>query len=272
MKNREAPQALREVARGTHVADAARMRLVVLALLALPALAAAQPGPDDPTPPGMTPPVVPARAVPPPPSGLELADQRDAAADRAFGSSTALVVPRGTADVSIRAGSGVLDTSVALGLGGGLELSADYGRGGNQSMAGAALKVGLVREGMFGLAIEGGFHSTNNQDSSTPSGTAWSTGAAASLCSDSSCAVLLSGTAGIVGDGNHSGTYATGSVLFGTGGFRPMLEVAVISGESLEFLGVRMGGRNASVDVGIAAASDEDGGAVIPLFGLTVRP
>jgi len=249
------------------------MRLVVLAVLALPALAAAQPGPDDPTPPGMTPLVVP---PPAPPSGLDLADQRDAAADRAFGASTALVVPRGTADVSIRAGSGVLDTSVAIGLGAGLELSADYGRGGNESMAGAALKLAVVREGLFGLAIEGGYHSTNNQDTANPDGSVWSAGVAASLCSDSSCAVLLSVTAGEVGDGNnHTGTYATGSVLFGTGGFRPILEVAVASGQSAEFLGVRMGGHSVAIDVGIAAASsddDEDGGAVIPLFGLTVRP
>lgn len=246
--------------------------LVLPVLLALPALAAAQPGPDDPTPPGMTPQAVPPPPASPPLTGLELADQRDAAADRAFASSTALVVPRGTADVSIRAGSGVLDTSAAIGLGAGLELSVDYGHGGNQSMAGGALKLALVREGLFGLAIEGGYHSTNNQDSSTPDGSQWSGGAAASLCSDDSCAVLLSVTAGEVGDGNHTSSYVTASALFATGGFRPIAEIAEISGQSIEFLGVRMGGRNAAVEVGMAAVSDDDGGAVIPLFGLTVRP
>ena len=89
-------------------------------------VAAAQPGPDDPTPPGMTPPIKP---PPAPESPLDLADHRDAAADRAFGSSTALVVPRGTVDLSVRFGKGGLIGSAAVELGSSAELSADLAGG-----------------------------------------------------------------------------------------------------------------------------------------------
>ena len=269
------------------------MRLAAVLVLALPSLAAAQaPGMYDPTPPlappGMTPmtgdtdepPRVIAPAAPAAPSlsPIEVAAARDAADDRAYGTSTALTVPDGKVDASLRVAPVGLLASVTAGLGGGLELSADWGAVvPEQGMTsyGVGAKLALARKGGWAFALQGGYHQLGDDGESSPVGL-WSLGGVLTGCTDRECSALVSLGGGVLGSTEGSGQtipYGWASVLLGTGGFRPILEGSVLDGGGvLGFLGARMGGARVAFDLGIGFLGGDGEGGGLPIAGLSVRP
>lgn len=244
------------------------MRLVVLALLAVPALAAAQPGPDDPSPPGLTPPI--ATPPPAPRSPLDQADLDDAAADRAYGTSTALVVPTGRMDLSVRGGNGGVVFSAAAGLGSNIEISGQLGGAQDVVLVGGDLKVALARTRTWGLAAEAGYHLIGAGDGG---GGAFSFGGVFTYVADSA---VLSFGGGVLGaSGGNAVLYGNASVLVGHSAIRPVLEGATLDGDLFGFAGVRVGNGHACLDVGVAGggcSSSSDGVGPLPLVGLTLRP
>jgi hypothetical protein len=243
------------------------MRLVVvLAILAVPAFATAQPGPDDPTPPGLTPPI----AAPLPPAPVDQVDQDDAAADRAYGTSTALVVPGGRADLSVRAGEGGILFSAAIGLGSGIEVSAQLGGVSELALVGGDLKIAVARKRTWGMAIEGGYHLVGDGEGG---GGVFSVGGVVTAVSDGA---VFSFGGGVIGaSGGTSVPYAHTSLVLGRGGFRPIVEGAVASTTQAAFVGVRIGNGRAALDAGVGFGRADDGsGGVgpLPLLGLTLRP
>lgn len=270
------------------------MRLAAVAVaLALPSVASAQaPGMYDPTPPlappGMTPlaadvdepPQVtaPAPAQPAVLAPLALAAARDAADDRAYGTSTALTVPAGKIDASLRAAPFGAIAGVSAGLVDGLEVSADGSvlavEGDGAQSYGFGAKLALARTARWALAIQGSYHVLGDDGES--SGTAlWSLGGVVSGCTDAQCSALLSFGGGVmVSDDFESDRipYAWGSALLGTGGFRPILEAAVLEGGVLGFLGARMGGKRVAFDLGIGFLGGGGEGGGLPIAGLSVRP
>src|SRR3569623_2722993 len=125
------------------------MRLHVVSLVTVPALATAQPGPDDPTPPGLTPPA----ATQPPLSPIDLSDRDDAAADRAFGTSSALGVPAGRGELSLRGAQGGGLFSAAVGIGHGIEISGDLGGSSMAALVGSDDKIELARTRTWAFAL-----------------------------------------------------------------------------------------------------------------------
>lgn len=282
----------------------------IAAVLGAPSLAAAQaPGMYDPTPPlappGMTPPAgdidepppgvaAPANAPEPafrapsltavaPPAApqltpIERAARRDAASDRAYGTSTALTVPNGEVDASLRFApvGGIL--SLTAGLGAGVEISVDAGGVvGESGVAsyGIGAKLALAHKGGWGLAVQGGIHKMGDSESDALS--LWNLGAVLSGCSDADCSALLSLGGGVLGSSENSSgdtiPYAWASMLLGTGGFRPIIEGTVLQGGVLGFLGARMGGRHAALDLGIGFLGGDGGdGGALPVAALSVRP
>jgi hypothetical protein len=273
------------------------MRLAVVLVIALPSIASAQaPGAYDPTPPlappGMSPlaadtdepplsaPSLTSVAPPPAPelSPIERAARRDAADDRAYGTSTALVVPQGQVDASLRVApfGGVL--SVAAGLGGGLELSADVGgivADAGMGTYGVSAKLALVRRYGWTFAVLGGYHKAGDGENGDAG--LYNVGAVVSGCTDRDCSGLISIGAGVMGSTQDSSSdsipYAWGSLLLGTGGFRPIIEGAVLQGGVLGFVGARMGGRRAALDLGLGFLGADGGeGGGLPIAALSVRP
>ena len=285
------------------------MRLAAVLLLA-PSIAAAQaPGQVDPTPriapPGMTPPTAdidePPPGSPPPadvpepafrapsltavsappapePAPIELSAARDSASDRAYGTSTALVVPDGKVDMSVRAAPIGALASITAGLGSGLELGADYGGIIGEDGIGSygiGGKLALARKGSWAFAVQGSYHQLGGDGEGEPL-TLWSAGAVVSGCSGHDCAALISLGGGVLASSDSSDDtipYAWGSMLLGTGGFRPTVEGTVLEGGMLGFLGARMGGRNAALDLGLGILAGPDGeGGALPVAALSVRP
>ncbi len=266
------------------------MRLAAVLVLVLPSIAAAQaPGMYDPTPPlappGMTPYVgdtdEPPRVVTPvaaPRTSLELAAARDAADDRAYGTSTALVVPDGKVDVSLRVAPIGGIASVTAGLGGGIEISADAGGlvvgEDGASVYGGGIKLALARRGSWALAVEGSYHKGGDTGESVSTGL-WGLGAVVSGCTDHACSALISLGGGMLGtrDADPSAMpYAWGSALLGTGGFRPIIEAAWLGDGVIGFLGARMGGPRVAVDAGIGFVGGGGAGGGLPVIALSVRP
>lgn len=286
------------------------MRLAAVLVIAAPSLAAAQaPGMYDPTqplaPPGMTPPAgdtdEPPPAVLAPPSGVEpsfrapsltqvapppapvltpmaLAAQRDSADDRAYGTSTALVVPDGKVDASLRAAPIGAIASVTAGLGSGLEISADAGaifadEDGATSF-GFGAKLALARRDNWAFALQGSYHQLGGDGEGDPL-TLWSAGAVVSGCSGHDCTTLLSLGGGFMkssDDSDDTVPYVWGSMLLGTGGFRPILEGTIVADGMLGFLGARMGGRHAALDLGVGILGGSREGGALPVAALSVRP
>jgi hypothetical protein len=283
------------------------MRLAAVLVIAAPSLAAAQaPGMYDSSPPlappGMTPPAgdtdEPPPAMPPPVNAvdpfrapsltqvaappalvltpIELAAQRDSADDRAYGTSTALVVPDGKVDVSVRAAPIGGIASVTAGVGGGFEISADAGAVvGEEGVDayGFGGKLALARKGGWALALQGSYHTLGDGDGDPLS--LWSAGLVASGCTDHDCTALLSLGGGVLGATDNEGDtvpYAWASMLLGTGGFRPILEGTIVSDGMLGFLGARMGGRHAALDLGLGIVGGSGEGGALPVAALSVRP
>ena len=242
------------------------MRLVVLALVTVPALAAAQPGPDDPTPPGLTPPI----AAPAPLSPIDQADLDDAAADRAFGTSTGLVVPAGRVDLSLRGAQGGGLLSAAIGLGHGVEISGQLGGASQAGLVGGDLKIAVARTRTWAFALEGGYHFVGIEDGE---GGGFNVGGVMTYAADSA---VLSFGGGLLGSASGPpSAYANASLVIGTGPFRPILEGATLAGPVWWFGGARIGNGHACLDIGFGgggAGDGADGVGPVPLVGLTVRP
>lgn len=272
------------------------MRLAAVLVLALPAAASAQaPGMYDPTPPlappGMTPPEAdrdePPRPAPvdapeaPERSALDTAIARDAAADRAYGTSTALALPSGRLDLSGRASAFGGIASVAAGIGSGLEISADVaGIGGEQlGFLGGGVKLEIAHGRRWALAATASYHRiTEDGGDYMDQAGLWSAGGVVSACSARDCPVLVSAGGGIMGvteSDSDTVPYLSGSLIAGTGSFRPILEGAALlvdNGGLLGFFGARIGGKRVAVDAGFGVlVADGDGGA-LPMLGLSIAP
>jgi hypothetical protein len=242
-----------------------RLVVVVAALALVPALAAAQPGPDDPSPPGLTPPI----AAPPPLSPVDQADRDDASADRAFGTSTGLVVPSGRVDMSARVAEGGALLSAAIGFDHGIEISGQIGGAHDVYMAGADLKIAVARTRTWALALDAGYHTLAVEDGG---GGGFNVGAATSYVGD---AGVLSFGAGLLGSIGGGATYYTNaSFIIGRGAFRPIVEGALLETEMLGFAGARIGNGHVCVDLGVAGVGGDGTSGVgpLPLMGLTIRP
>jgi hypothetical protein len=267
------------------------MRLAAALVLA-PAVAFAQaPGMYDTgrplAPPGMTPPEhdrdAPAQATPAQPSGLEAVAARDAAADRAYGTSTAIALPSGKVDLSGRASYFGAMGSVAAGLGGGLEISADIGAVTDDvASVGGGLKLVVTHSRTASLAATASYHHMSDDcyDCSS-AGALWAVGGVVSTCVGETCSSLLSAGGGVMGmtDGDNTIAYVSASLIAGTGKFRPIVEGAAMlaqGGGVLGFVGARMGGKRVAFDGGVGfllpADGEGDGGAAAPMVGLSISP
>jgi hypothetical protein len=270
------------------------MRLAAVALvLALPAVAFAQaPGMYDPTPPlappGMTPPDADRDDPPRPaeqPAPADVAPitayaQRDAAADRAFGTSTAIALPSGKIDVSGRASVFGGIGSIAAGLGSGIEVSADIsGVSGELGGIGGGVKLVLAHSRTTAFAATASYHNmTDDCGDCMDTMGLWSVGAVFSSCVGSDCSSLVSlggGVMGVTEDGSDKVGYLSASLVAGSGGFRPILEGAALladSGGILGFAGARMGGKRVALDAGIGFMLGDGEGGGVPMLGLSVSP
>jgi hypothetical protein len=270
------------------------MRLAAATLvLALPAVASAQaPGMYDTgrplAPPGMTPPEAdrdePPGGKPAPveqqPDGLAAYAARDPAADRAFGTSTAVALPSGKVDLSGRASFFGGIGSIAAGLGGGIEVSADVGAITDEiGSIGGGVKVVVAHSQTVALAATASYHRVSDDcyDCSSSDDALWAVGGVVSTCLGDSCSSLFSAGGGVMGvtDDDDELGYVSGSLVAGTGSFRPILEGVVLLGDDggvLGFAGARIGGKRVAFDAGIGfVLGDGDGGGA-PMVGLSIRP
>jgi hypothetical protein len=271
------------------------MRLAAVLVLALPAVAFAQaPGMYDTSrplaPPGMTPPDgdrdEPPGGPPAPvaqPEGLAAYAARDPAADRAFGTSTAVALPSGKVDISGRASFFGGVGSVAAGLGGGIEVSADVGAiADDVGSIGGGVKITVAHSRTVALAATASYHRMSDDcyDCSSDDGL-WAVGGVVSTCIGETCSSLLSAGGGVMGvaDDDDKIGYVTGSLVAGSGSFRPILEGAALLGDGggvLGFAGARIGGKRVAFDAGIGFVVADDGGdggaAGAPMIGLSIRP
>jgi hypothetical protein len=273
------------------------MRLAVAALvLALPAVAFAQaPGMYDPTPPvappGMTPPAADRDEPPHPaaqpsaqaPTGLAAFVARDPAADRAFGTSTAVALPSGKIDISGRASYFGGMGSIAAGLGSGIEVSADIGgiTGEHLNSFGGGVKIVVAHGHSVSLAATASYHHMTDHCGDCMDTTGlWSVGGVLSSCVGSDCSGVVSvggGLMGVTESDSDSIPYLNASLIAGSGSFRPILEGAALLGSGggiLGFGGARIGGKTVAVDAGIGflLADGGDGAGAVPMLGLSVSP
>jgi hypothetical protein len=250
------------------------------ALLAIPLLAAtasADPGPRVALgePPGATPPeradaVAIAAHVPTP---LDDVAAHDAAADRAIGFGTAVLLRPGQVDVS---GRSVLNhagiASVAVGVTHDLELSVQGMRAGTYGVDfGVGAKVALARHATYSLALTGNLTAGERQFVSTT--------LAYSTCLVD-CAALVTIAGGLAKSDDYSqgliqGTtpIADASIIMGRSWARPLVELAWF-GDSLGYAGMRFGNRYVALDVGagVIDASESGDTSVGAVVGLSVRP
>jgi hypothetical protein len=275
----------------------ATMRLAAAVLvLALPAVAFAQaPGMYDTSrplaPPGLTPPDAD-RDEPPggqpapaeqPAQGLAAYAARDPAADRAFGTSTAVALPSGKMDISGRASFFGGMGSIAAGVGSGIEISADIGAITDEvGSIGGGVKVVVAHSQTVALAATASYHSVSDAcyDCSSSDDGLWAVGGVVSTCLGDSCSSLLSAGGGVMGmtDDEDKLGYLSASLVAGNGSFRPILEGVALLGDDggvLGFAGARIGGKRVAFDAGIGfvvADGDDGGGGGAPMVGLSIRP
>ncbi len=254
------------------------MRLAALVVALIPATALAQPAMVQPqadlAPPGLTP------SAQPQPDPIDVARDRDAAADRGIVLGTAIALPAGAVDVSLRAAGPAGMASVAIGLGSGFEISLDGGgvvvpgRTSPDAYGGSA-KLVVVRRPQWALALDASLH--RYADSSMPNvvgtGSAMATG-----CMGAGCYVLATAASGVAvtskGDGNIA-PFIAGSILLGRGWFRGIAEGAAIvgSGQAVGFTGARIGGKRFALDAGMGIYVPDSGSPMpLPTVGLSLRP
>ncbi|CAN5818445.1 hypothetical protein BH11MYX3_BH11MYX3_45880 [soil metagenome] len=276
------------------------MKAVLAALLLplLPTVAAAGPMVID-GPPGSQPAPTPAparsedppvrAAVPAQPTPVKLLGmdlrQSAVASNRGLVSSTALTVPEGKVEVTLQAvvpffGIASLNAGITksteLWVAGATTIN-DESEGDSETAYGIGVKQVLVRGRNASVALTG---SLRKFSGGFNSGNGWkSLGAVASLCSDDSCNLLVSGgVQQLFGfrDGDYGESKAVTMVTLnasvGSGNTRLLLDTVTIEGETVGFLGVRLGGRSGAFDLGFAKALGDHGeDSTIPWVGVTGR-
>jgi hypothetical protein len=248
------------------------MRLAAVLAALVPATALAQPAPDL-APPGLTPSA--------PPAPLDLARDRDAAADRGLVLGTAIALPSGAVDASVRAVATAGMVSLAVGLGSGLEVSFDAGAVFAPSDAtaqayGGSAKLVIVRRAQWALAVDA---SLQRYTTSTMTGHVVGTGSAmATGCMGAGCFVLATAASGVtvLNDGDSLlAPFVAGGLLVGRSWFRGIAEGAAGPGiGAVGFAGVRIGGKHFALDAGMGVVAPESHSAPPPLpaVGLSLRP
>jgi hypothetical protein len=255
-------------------------------VLASPRVAVLEP---EVAPPGVA---APEQPQPPPPiAALDLAQQRDAASDRGFLVGSAITIPQGKVEASVRYATGEI-TGTMINGGAGLsrdfEVSADlaqsfkswsrtYGLGG---------KLVAIRRASWALAFEAGYrHIYDGSGTASDYHSYYTAGARITGCFDGACSIL--GTFGVAGIGMETvvidGGGATrllvlpvlsGSVTFGTGIARPFVE-GVVSFGALGIMGVRFAWKSAAIDLGVGGGAVAGSGGTASanaLVGITFRP
>jgi hypothetical protein len=263
---------------------------VVVALLATAAPALAESDVAD-GPPGVTPPIAyPANPVAPPakpaePKKLGLdALQTRAASNRGLVGSTAVTVPEGKVEVTLQAvvpfagiaslNAGITKTT-ELWIDGASTAESDYD-GNNETAYGVGVKQVLFRDQRLAFALTGSLR----KGSGLGSGEGWkSLGAVGSLCLDDNCGLVVSGALqqlftyhdNYEGD-SSSVTMLTFGVSAGTATTRFLIDTVTIDGDTVGFLGMRLGNQGGAFDFGFAKLLGGDGGdETIPWLGLTGR-
>ena len=223
---------------------------------------------------------------------LAAADANDAAYDRGFLTSTAKLLEAGEIEASLRGGASYWDrgalVSVTAGLGNRLEVS--FGAlAGPVRGVGGGVKVAVFTRPTWSIAAVA---SVTRSDGSAPETLALAT-VRLTTCMFSACQVQV--TAGIGGgvdlvptNRDYSdllGSRAApiqldGSVMFGTGLLRPLLEGMIMEG-SLILVGVRLATSHVSLDLGVGRAvpptaydvyAEPTRAATIGVGGIALRP
>ena len=269
--------------------------VVVAALLASAAPAFAETDVAD-GPPGVTPPILyPASPVAPPakpaePEKLGLdALQLRAASNRGLVGSTALTVPEGKVEVSLQAvvpfagiaslNAGITKTTEVWVDGASTTESDD---GSNETAYGFGVKQVLFRDKRFAVALTG---SLRKMSAGYGTGQGWkSLGGVGSLCLDDRCGILVSGgvqqlfgyrerySDDFSGVEPESVTMVTLGISAGTATTRFLIDTVTVDGDTLGFLGMRLGNATGAVDFGFVKMLGEQGGdETIPWVGLTGR-
>lgn len=230
-------------------------------------------------PPGETPPRVDVTETPVAVDPLGVATNADAMSDRAFARSTAVALPAGGFDLSMRTAVeyGSL-ASVAAGLGHNFELSASVGYGRQLGHdVGAGAKVMLARHPTWAASLEASWHAVqvSSNNASLLTGDFKISGCVAD------CGAMLTFGLGLTMASSDYDSQTKPmlelSAIFGTGLVRPLLEAVTLAGdENFGFAGLRFGGRHVGVDLGVGVVASSDNGnsdsGIAMMLGLGVRP
>ncbi len=219
------------------------------------------------------------------PALLDHVQAIDAANDRAFVLGTALVQPMGNVDMSLRS---VVEHGAILGLaagiGFGIELSVDsawLGGTTHENVLGVGAKVRIVRRGTWAVSVDASVHKVSTDAGDYMYSTNYyMTGVKLTGCASPTCNALVTVGLGIAASKESLTTdgvfdtiapVVTGSVVIGTGAFRPMLELAYAD-DAYGVIGARFGGRHVAFDCGVGFTSlgGNVGGGL--MLGLAVRP
>ena len=237
-------------------------------------------------PPGMTPPNDDAPGVtataPAQPDPIELRAASDAASDRAYVLSTALVVPAGTVEVGARGLAPVGGFGeITAGLGSGLQISADVGgvvgfddEDGGIATYSVGAKFAIAHGRTWQLAASGNHRWF--QDGYDAGSDSVDTGELLlSNCLDDDCAALSTVGFGALHGGMDTTPFATASLIAGGRTAKIVVETMGNTDGGLGYLGLRLGGDHVAFDVGLLGGAARDGGGAViplPLLGISVRP
>jgi hypothetical protein len=258
------------------------MKLVALLVLSLATVAHADPEKRVATatqydgPPGaeLDAPPVPADAPPPPPpTPLELARDR-AVSSRGLVVGSALTVPEGHVEVTGRAmlPVGAL-ANISAGLTSSTEIWADVGglinfddeESDSTKIYGFGMKQVLTHDHVRQFAITGSMHRIDGEPIVAAS-------AVGSFCSDNSCDLLVSVSAGLAASRADTLPVFEGSLLTGSGVFHAAVELLWLGKAGVGIVGGRIGGSNVALDLGVGLPL-QSGEKIVPLpmAGLGLR-
>ncbi|HEX4455410.1 MAG TPA: hypothetical protein VH143_31340 [Kofleriaceae bacterium] len=235
-------------------------------------------------PPGMTnPSQFTTTQIAPAPNELDTVTRGDAASDRGFAFDTGVVLGAGQVELGLRTllEKGT-DLSVAVGVGGGVELSVDGidALGDRFEALGGGVRVRVARGPRYALSAAAAYHWANaNLDDTEPfEGGYLTVGGDLALAVNEQ--LLMSFGLGVVryadgGDGSDSSTSFYGHVdlLFGGSWARLLVEVGDIAAP-FAIVGGRFATRHVSVDLGVGLTGDnlDDDSSAVVMFGVSVRP
>jgi hypothetical protein len=225
-----------------------------------------------------------APAPAPVPTPLEDARDRDAATDRAFAYSTAIALPSGDFEASLRFAPFGAMLGAAVGFGGSAEAYVDAAAVPQQagmSGYGIGVKLVILRGATSALAIDSSYHKMADSNCSNCSNDTWQAGLKASVCAGASCRGLMTFGVDVLAQAHQTTDRIftpNASVLFRIGGaWKALVEGALMTSSSgalaLGFAGLRIGNRKVAFDAGVGFGQGTDGSSgATPLFGLSLRP